>query len=67
MQEFPFVDGGRLTLEVEVDVGVAVSELVERVAPVHASVLQAGVLDGEREHVLVLLQWTAPSSKDLVG
>ena len=49
-----------LTLEVEVNVGVAVSKLVEGVAPVHAAVLQAGVLDGERENVLVLLHWTAP-------
>ena len=49
-----------LTLEVEVDVCVAVPELVEGVAPVHAAVLQARVLDGQRQNVLVLLQRTAP-------
>ena len=48
-----------LTLEVEVDVCVAVPELVEGVAPVHAAVLQARVLDGQRQNVLVLLQRTA--------
>ena len=50
-----------LTLEVEVDVCVAVPELVEGVAPVHAAVLQARVLDGQRQNVLVLLQRTAPA------
>ena len=56
-----------LTLEVEVDVGVAVPELVESVAPVHAAVLQARVLDGQRQNVLVLLQRTAPTIDMIQG
>ena len=56
-----------LTLEVEVDVCVAVPELVEGVAPVHAAVLQARVLDGQRENVLVLLQRTAPAIDMIQG
>ena len=59
----PFPFQTKLTLEVEVNVGVAVSKLVEGVAPVHAAVLQAGVLDGERENVLVLFHWTAPGTR----
>ncbi len=37
-----------LTFEFEVDIGVAVSKGVEGVAPVHAGVRQARVLDGQR-------------------
>ena len=42
-----------LTLKVEIDVCIAVSEGVERVAPVEPPVGEAGVNDGEGEDVLV--------------
>ena len=51
--------GQQLTFEVQVDVCIAVTEGVECVAPVHTGVVQARVLDGQDEHVPVLLRFLA--------
>ena len=47
--------GQQLTFEVQVDVCIAVTEGVECVAPVHTGVVQARVLDGQGQHVAMLL------------
>ena len=44
-----------LTFKVQVDVCIAVSEWVEGVAPVHAGVRETRVLDGQGQHVAMLL------------
>ncbi len=55
----PFPELAPLTFEIEVDVCIAVAERVERVASVHSGVGKAGVLDGEGQHVPVLLRLEA--------
>ena len=44
-----------LTFKVQVDVCIAVTEWIEGVAPVDARVGEAGVFDGQGQHVAMLL------------